>query len=136
MTTARIYISGPISELTHEQASARFALAETLLRNLGYTRIVNPMSIWPLRFPWLHRLMQNILGVQLTHTLIFFYSLFLLATRCQRIYKIPGWKKSRGAQMESCVAYHFNLFLIDNRDRADIDKSIENEIQKQEGMAL
>lgn len=92
-----IYISGPMSSVQREQYIARFRLAEQLLRRQGYTHIVNPVRVWTCRFPWLFR----IIGYRLT----LFYDLWLL-TRCNRIYKMPGWQQSHGANIESCVAYH------------------------------
>lgn len=117
-----IYISGPMSSVQREQYIARFQLAEQLLRRQGYTHIVNPIRVWTCRFPWLFR----IIGYKLT----LFYDLWLL-TRCHRIYKMPCWQQSRGANIESCVAYHFDVFGLSKYDRDGIDKAIENLIKKQ-----
>lgn len=117
-----IYISGPMSSLQREQYIARFSLAEQLLRQQGYTRIVNPVRVWTCRFPWLFR----IIGYKLT----LFYDLWIL-TRCDRIYKMPGWQQSRGANIESCVAYHFGVFGLAKPAREVLDKAIEKLIKKQ-----
>ena len=121
--TERIYISGPMTGLTREQQRERFMLAEVMLRHNGYTKIVNPVRIWTSRFPWLYR----IVGYRLT----LLYDLFLL-TRCQRIYKMPGWRKSRGAQIESCVAYHFGQYTLTKPLRDIIDAAIQEVINRQE----
>lgn len=113
--TDRIYISGPISSLSREQYLQRFIFAEQLLRRRGYRNICNPVRVWVCRFPWLYRL----IGYRLT----LFYDLWLL-TRCQRIYKIPGWRASRGCQMESCVAYHFGVFTLARPISEELDKMI------------
>lgn len=120
--TERIYISGPMTGLTREQQRERFMLAEAMLRKNGYTKIVNPVRMWVSR-PWVFR----ILGYRLT----LLYDLFQL-TRCQRIYKMPGWKKSRGAQIESCVAYHFGLYTLTKPLRDVIDAAIQAVINRQE----
>ena len=119
--TERIYISGPVTGLTREQQLERFMLAETMLRRNGYTKIVNPVRMWVSR-PWVFR----ILGYRLT----LLYDLFQL-TRCQRIYKMPGWKKSRGAQIESCVAYHFGQYTLTKPLRDIIDGVIQEVIDRQ-----
>lgn len=118
----RIYISWPISGLEREQYASRFMLAEKILRENGYRNIVNPVCLWVSRIPWLFR----IIGYKLT----LFYDLWLL-TRCHRIYKMPGWKQSRGAQIESCVAFHFGVYNIAKPIREVLDKNINELIQKQ-----
>jgi len=121
--TERIYISGPMTGLTREQQRERFMLAEAMLRHNGYRKIVNPVRTWVNRFPWLYR----IVGYRLT----LLYDLFQL-TRCHRIYKMPGWKKSRGAQIESCVAYHFGQYTLTKPLRDIIDAAIQEVIDRQE----
>jgi 16S rRNA (cytosine1402-N4)-methyltransferase len=74
--------------------------------------------------PWVFR----ILGYRLT----LLYDLFQL-TRCQRIYKMPGWKKSRGAQIESCVAYHFGLYTLTKPLRDIIDAAIPKKFRSTDG---
>ena len=121
--TERIYISGPMTGLTREQYAERFMLAEAMLRRNGYTKIINPIRVWSCRFRWLFW----IVGYRLT----LLYDLFQL-TRCHRIYKMPGWKKSRGAQIESCVAYHFGQYTLTKPLREIIDAAIQEVIDRQE----
>ncbi len=116
--TARIYISGPISGLDREEYLRRFNAAEQALRKEGYINIVNPTRLLPCRFPSLYKL----LGYRIT----LFYDLWVL-TRCQRIYKMPGWRASRGAQIESCVAYHFGVWTIGNELCEKIDAAVGGE---------
>lgn len=111
----RIYISGPMSSLPREQCIRRFMMAERVLRRLGYRNICNPCRVWSCRWPWLYR----IIGYRLT----LLYDLWLL-THCRFIYKMPGWRTSRGCQMESCVAFHFGIFTVSRTIREAIDNSI------------
>lgn len=111
-----------MSDVPREHYLERFALAERKLRELGYDNVVNPCRVWACRWPWLYRLV----GYRLT----LLYDLWLLM-RCQRIYKIPGWKASRGANIESAVAFNFNLFLIGKPERTVIDRELEALIARQ-----
>ena len=114
-TTKRIYISGPMSGVPREQYLEMFRRAEQSLRAQGYTRIVNPIRVFACRLPWLYR----IVGYRLT----LLYDLWLL-TRCDLIYKIPGWKESRGANIESCVAYHFKIWSVPFSQTKKLDKKL------------
>ena len=107
----RVYISGQMSGLPREEYIARFSKAEELLRAEGYD-VVNPARLLPCRWPWLYRLM----GYRLT----ILYDLWRLS-RCDLIYKIPGWKESHGANIESCWAYHTNIALLYSHTRQRID---------------
>ena len=100
---ARVYISGPMSGLEREYYLEIFKRAEQSLRAQGYTKVVNPIRVWVCRWPWLYR----IVGYRLT----LLYDLWLLM-RCDLIYKLPGWQQSRGANIESCVAYHFKIYTV------------------------
>ena len=100
---ARVYISGPMSGLEREHYLEIFKRAEQSLRSQGYTKVVNPIRVWACRWPWLYR----IVGYRLT----LLYDLWLLM-RCDLIYKLPGWQQSRGANIESCVAYHFKIHPV------------------------
>ena len=112
---AKVYISGPMSNLTREQYLELFRRAEQSLRAQGYTKIVNPIRVLACRWPWLYR----IVGYRLT----LLYDLWLL-TRCDLIYKIIGWQQSRGANIESCVAYHFKIWPVPKEDTKKLDKKL------------
>lgn len=131
MISAKIYISGKISGEKREHYMERFRLAEEKLRELGYVNIVNPTRIWVCRWPGLHRILVRLLGEQCTYSFILLYDLWLLMG-CQRIYKIPGWKSSRGANVESATAYNLGLFLINKQDRTVIDSSIGELLKRHE----
>ena len=116
-TTKRIYISGPMSGVPREQYLEMFRRAEQSLRSNGYTKVVNPIRVWVCRWPWLYR----IVGYRLT----LLYDLWLL-TRCDLIYKLPGWRDSRGANIESCVAYHFKIWSVPFSQTKKLDKNWRN----------
>ena len=113
--TARVYISGPISGHDRDEYMRRFSAAEQALRSLGYVNVVNPTRLWPCRFPWLYK----VIGYRIT----LFIDLWLL-TSCSLIYKMPGWRTSRGAQIESCVAYHFNVWTVSKPVREAVDRAV------------
>ncbi len=108
----RVYIAGMISGLTREQYTAQFRLAENLLRERGY-RVCNPTSFFISR----HECLYNFFG----YTLTLLYDLWQLS-RCDLIYKIPGWRDSRGANIESCFAYHYRIYPIPFEERSKMDK--------------
>ena len=118
---ARVYISGPMSNLTREQYLKLFRRAEQSLRDQGFRKIVNPIRVWACRWPWLYR----IIGYRLT----LLYDLWLLM-RCDQIYKLPGWRDSRGANIESCVAYHFKIWPVPESHTKKFDKRLAKLIEK------
>ena len=112
MRRKRVYISGEMSGLTRQEYWARFRKAELLLQDSGF-RTVNPARFLPARLEWLYKL----LGRELT----LLYDMWRL-NRCQYIYKIPGWKKSEGANIESCWAYHTDIWSLPTTLREKIDQ--------------
>lgn len=104
-----------MSGVPREQYLEMFRRAEQSLRSNGYTKVVNPIRVWVCRWPWLYR----IVGYRLT----LLYDLWLL-THCDLIYKIPGWKESRGANIESCVAYHFKIWSVPFSQTKKLDKKL------------
>ena len=118
---ARVYISGPMSNLSREQYLELFKRAEQSLRSQGYTRVVNPIRVWACRWPWLYR----IVGYRLT----LLYDLWLLM-RCDQIYKLPGWRDSKGANIESCVAFHFKIWPVPDSQTKKLDKRLAKLVEK------
>ena len=112
MKEKKVYISGGMTGIPRKQYLDLFRRTEQSLRDRGYRRIVNPVKVWSCRWPWLYRLV----GYRLT----LLYDLWLL-TGCDLIYKIPGWKESRGANIESCVAYHFQIWPVPKKDAGKLD---------------
>lgn len=115
MINEKVYISGQMTGLGKEEYRDRFKEAERLIRNAGYTRIVNPIKVWSCRFPWLYRLV----GYRLT----LLYDLWLLL-HCNRIYMIPEWDKSRGAKIESFVAYNSMIRRLPQEEKQKIDQQM------------
>ena len=100
--------------MPREEYLARFAECERLLREAGY-KTCNPARFLPCRWPWLYRL----LGYNLT----LLYDLWRLS-HCELIYKMPGWKESRGATMESCWAYALKIWTLPFREREKINEQM------------
>lgn len=124
-----VYISGRMTDIVpgdavknREAYMARFGEAERLLRNAGYW-VINPTTFLPSSWPWLY----GLLGYKLT----LLYDLWRLS-RCDYIYKIPGWRESRGANIESCWAFHFRIWLLPKKKREQIDLKMAKFIEKWE----
>ena len=117
----RVYISGGMSGIPREQYMELFRRAEESLRAQGYRKIVNPIRVWACRWPWLYK----IVGYRLT----LLYDLWLLM-RCDQIYKLPGWRDSKGANIESCVAYHFKIWPVPQSDIKKLDKQLAKLMEK------
>ena len=81
---ARIYISGPMSNLSREQYLELFRRAEQSLREQGYQKIVNPIRVWACRWPWLYRMMERVLGCDTAYYSTLLYDLWLLR-RCDAV---------------------------------------------------
>ena len=124
---AKVYISGPMTDpktgrVTDENIMA-FVRAYALLKKEKYQKIVSPTRVCVCRWPWMYRLLERIVGVETAYRLVLLYDIILLM-QCDMIYKIPGWKESRGAQIESCIAYHFNLWVLPTKQRENIDRKL------------
>lgn len=109
----RVYICGRISSLPRKEYMEQFALAESILRRCGYTP-VNPTRYMP-------QCLYKIVGYKLT----LLFDLWLLS-RCDYIIKLPCWRQSRGANIESCWAFHFKVWPLPLRWR----EIIVNEVTK------
>ena len=129
----KIYISGPISDpQTGEPSEVNihaFRIAEQMLRKAGYNRIVNPVKVWACRYSWLYRMIERVFGKETAYMLVLFYDLWLLL-RCTNVYKIPGWKQSRGANIESCLAYWFKIWPVPQKTMNKIDKKLAKYMEK------
>jgi hypothetical protein len=123
----KIYISGPLTDTETGKPSARnieiFRRAEELLKIYGYSDTVNPIRMWVCRWLWLYK----IVGYKLT----LLYDLWLLL-RCDMIFKIPGWQQSKGANIESCMAYHMNIQMMPRQIYGSICHKLEKYIIKLE----
>lgn len=126
----RVYISGRISDLPREQYMKMFGIAETMLRDKGY-KPVNPTRFWLSRW---YKQLTRIVGADNAYRLTLLYDLWRLL-RCNLIYKLPGWQQSRGANIESCTAYHMKVWPMPRDVVSKIDKKIEKAIKNYEKAA-
>ena len=90
MKQKTIYISGPITGLPGAFSAAQFARAERDLRDLGYRKIINPRFMFE--------------GTGLSYDVIMRHCLDLVCS-ADIVLLLPGWRSSRGAQMELGAAY-------------------------------
>lgn len=90
----RIYISGPISGRSLNEARCHFAQAEEMLRKKGF-RTINPMRMR--LCVWLAR--HDCYRACLLIELIWF------AYRASAIYLLDGWRESGGACVERSLAF-------------------------------
>ena len=124
----RVYISGKISGLPREQYLKIFHKAEMELGKLGYW-VVNPCRLLPCRRPWIYTTMERLFGSEGAYRLTLFYDIWHLA-KCDLIYKVPGWKQSRGANVEGAFAYHSQIWQIPQKQRDKIDRRLAKYIDK------
>ena len=117
----KIYISGPMTGIEPREYRRRFSEAEAILRRHGYG-CINPCRVWPCRWPWIYRAMEWALGKRLAYALVLCYDLLLLMTRADGIAMLPGWRASRGAQIENYVSFHFPMMGISKAVREEIEK--------------
>lgn len=113
-TKGRCYISGKITGFQRTEYMTRFARAEEMLTQLGY-EVVNPTKALPCRWPLVYRL----LGYRLTLC----WDLALLS-KCEWIYKIPGWKESPGANIEGSYAYNVKINQLPTSERWWLDSEM------------
>ena len=118
-----------MSGLEREQYLELFGRAEQSLRSQGYTKVVNPICVWACRWPWLWKVLTGVTSEHTAYTLVLLYDLWLLS-RCDQIYKLPGWRDSKGANIESCVAYHFKIWPVPQSDIKKIDKKLAKLMEK------
>ena len=116
----KVYISGKMSGLSREEYMERFHKASMLLVAEGYC-VVNPTRFLPCRWTWLYKIM----GYRLT----LLYDLWKLS-RCDMIYKIPGWKESKGAMIEGAFAYHMKISVLPTKQIKRLDKKMVKFIEK------
>lgn len=129
----KVYISGPLTDKATGKVSKEnriaFGRAQCLIKKEGYYDVVNPTRVWACRYPWIYRAMERVFGKSLAYKLVLFYDLMLLL-RCSRIYKIPGWRESRGASIESNIAYHFDIWTLPTVKRERIDRKLAKAMEK------
>lgn len=80
---SRVYLSGAVTGVTDYKEI--FARWEKVLQGHGYD-VVNPVKVCESVSHWQHSVLMKIC--------------LLLLGECDRIFFIPGWEKSRGANQE------------------------------------
>ena len=116
-----IYISGPMSGIPRSEYRRKFREAERILHRHGYG-VINPCNVWACRWPWIYRAMEWVLGKRLAYAVVLCYDLLLLMTRADGIAMLPGWRASRGAQIENYVARHFPMMGISKAAAEEIER--------------
>ena len=106
-----------------------FKRAHAYLKREGYHNIACPTKVWVCRWPWLYRLMERVFGINLAYKLVLLYDVIIML-RCDMIYKIPGWKESRGAQIESCVAFWLGVWTLPKKQQERIDRRLSKSMAK------
>ena len=101
----RVYLSGPITGLSEEEYTRRFATAERHYEAAGY-EVVNPVTIG-------QELQKTI--PQPTWGDYMKVDLEALAT-CTHIALLEGWENSRGAQSEKREALKLGLEIMQFRE--------------------
>ena len=133
MKQKRVYISGPMTDpktgCVSEENLIAFKRAHACLTKEGYYNLICPTNVWACRWPWIYKAMESVFGKEWAYRLVLLYDLWLLL-RCDLIYKIPGWRESRGANIESCIAFHFRIWNIPTASRERIDKRLAKAMEK------
>lgn len=93
----KIYISGKISGLSFHAALVKFCETENMLRDKGFTDIVNPM-----------KLHLNTIKTWKEYMITDINALF----SCDAIFMQPDWIISRGARIEYAIAKELGLRII------------------------
>ena len=109
-----------MSGIPRSEYRRKFREAERILHRHGYG-VINPCNVWACRFPWFYKAMEFCLGHSNAYALILAYDLLLLMTRADGIAMLPGWRASRGAQIENHVAFHFPMMGISRQAAEEID---------------
>lgn len=97
----KVYISGPITGLPMCEVKDNFMKVEKEIKDFGH-KPINPLKVSPFstRKTYKDYLIDDIEAL----------------IRCDAIYLMPGWKKSKGANLEFVIAKELGLdiFFIAN----------------------
>ena len=77
----------------------------------------------------MYRLLERLVGKEIAYRIVLLYDIILLL-RCDIIYKLPGWQQSKGANIESCVAFHFGLWTLPTVVRERVDRKLSKDMDK------
>lgn len=95
--TEKIYVSGKIAGLEHQEAFDKFESREKQLRLIGYD-VVNPMKIhdYKMETSWEEFMVADI------------RELF----KCNSMYMMKDWGQSKGARVEYAIAKELGFKII------------------------
>ena len=129
----KVYISGPMTDKETGEVSTEnivaFIYANRLLKKEGYTLTVCPSRVWACRYKWFYRLLEKVFGKKWAYKMVLLYDIWLLM-RCKLIYKIPGWRESKGASIESGIAYNLNIWTLPTKICDRIDRKLVKSMEK------
>jgi hypothetical protein len=101
----RIYISGKISGI-EEDAKVNFEIAENIIRAMGHEP-VNPFKLRHKKdATWEDYMKKDIREL----------------TKCEAIWMLPDWKKSRGAVVEYFLAQKLKLQVIHQQSEPQVSE--------------
>ena len=95
MKSDRVYLSGAVTGT--DDAAERFAEWEKVLASHGY-EVVNPFHICKSISSWEHEEIMKVC--------------FELLSHCGKIFFMPGWEKSRGANQECGFAFAHKIEVL------------------------
>lgn len=102
----KVYISGPITGYNKDERKKVFAATAEMLKSKGH-EVVNPMEDEPEGLTWKEYMRRDIEKLM----------------KCDAIYRLPFWEKSRGANVENMLAEKLEMAIMD-----DIERSIYVEV--------
>ena len=94
----RIYLSGPMTGLPNLNFPA-FATMTTTLRDSGHA-VTNPAELNPDGGSWNDCMRRDIAALM----------------DCDTVATLPGWKESKGAQLEVLIAQHLGMTVVNAYD--------------------
>ena len=109
----KIYISGPITGLDYKKAKDNFEDAEKRITEQGHMA-VNPMRLLPEGLAYESYMRADIMALM----------------TCDSIYMLEGFRKSRGALAELCVARVIRLEVLYEEERQTEPKKMKTMINE------
>lgn len=106
----RVYISGKISGLRRKDYMYRFADVAGMLERRGF-KVVNPTRLWPCRWRWVYPAMEWLVGGETAYRCVLAYDLWRLR-KCDGIYVMWGYERSRGSRLERMKAREWNIEIM------------------------
>lgn len=111
-----VYISGKITGLDMHQVHIKFERAEQLLRQKGFTNIINPVKLDHSRNKaqaWDVYMKTDIIALM----------------RCDAVYLLPCWPESEGATLEYALAAKLKYKIYRPQELMDMPDVLEPNIE-------